>query len=91
VQIWLKELKDGSYALGLFNVAHYGENPASYFRWDNEKEIHFNLNLEKFNLPGKWVIRDVWKQKDIGEFKSAFKTIIPYHGVKLIKLIKIND
>lgn len=91
VQIWLKELKDGSYALGMFNMANYGEQPASYFRWGDEKEIHFNLNLDKFNLPGKWLIRDVWKQKEIGEFSRFFTTKIPHHGVKLIKLIKIND
>jgi alpha-galactosidase len=91
VQIWLKELKDGSYALGMFNMANYGEHPASYFRWGDEKEIRFNLRLDKFNLPGKWLIRDVWKQKEIGEFSRFFTTKIPYHGVKLIKLIKIND
>jgi alpha-galactosidase len=91
VQIWLKELKDGSYALGMFNMANYGEHPASYFRWGNEKEIHFKLDFEKFNLPGKWLIRDVWKQKDAGEFFRFFTTKIPHHGVKLIKLVKIKD
>jgi alpha-galactosidase len=91
VQIWLKELNDGSYALGMFNMANYGDHPASYFRWGDEKEIHFNLHLDKFNLPGKWLIRDVWKQKEIGEFSRLFTTKIPHHGVKLIKLTKIND
>jgi alpha-galactosidase len=72
-------------------MANYGEHPASYFRWGNEKEIHFKLDFEKFNLPGKWLIRDVWKQKDAGEFFRFFTTKIPHHGVKLIKLVKIKD
>jgi alpha-galactosidase len=90
VQLWLKELKDGTFALGMFNMANYGENPASYFRWGNEKNLPFTLNLVKWGLKGLWKIRDVWKQKEIGIFTSTFKTIIPHHGVKLIKLSKIS-
>lgn len=90
VQIWLKELRDGSFAIGLFNMAHYGDSPATYFRWGNEKDLHFTLQLDAFKLPGNWSVRDVWKQKELGTFHSFFKTKIPYHGVKLLKLTKIQ-
>jgi alpha-galactosidase len=32
VQIWVKPLADGSYAVGLFNTDDYGKTPQSYFR-----------------------------------------------------------
>jgi alpha-galactosidase len=86
VQLWLKELEDNNFALGMFNMAYYGENPASYFRWGNEKSLAFTLNMEKWGLTGTWKIRDVWKQKDLGTFKGFFKTGIPHHGVRFVKL-----
>jgi alpha-galactosidase len=90
VQLWLKALSDGSFAMGLFNMAKYGESPKTYFRWGDEKEIDFILPLDTFNLPGKWSIRDVWKQKELGKFHHFFKTKIPHHGVKFIQLTKSN-
>jgi alpha-galactosidase len=85
VQVWLKPLEDGSYAAGLFNTGGYGTDPQSYFRWGDEKAKSFELNFEKIGLNGKWKPRDVWRQKDIGEYSSSFKTSIPYHGVVLLR------
>ncbi len=87
VQIWLKSLEDGSYALGLFNVADFGKTPQSYFRWDDEKARSFTLNLKKAGLTKKYRLRDVWRQKDIGTFSGSFATTIPHHGVVMLKLI----
>jgi alpha-galactosidase len=85
VQVWLKPLEDGSYAAGLFNTGGYGTDPQSYFWWGDEKAKSFELNFEKIGLNGKWKPRDVWRQKDIGEYSSSFKTSIPYHGVVLLR------
>ena len=89
VQIWMKSLEDGSVAVGLFNTAGFAKTPQSYFRWGNEPVKQFSLDLAKVGLQGKHKIRDLWRQKDLGEFEGVFKTEIRHHGVVMIKIAKI--
>lgn len=86
VQVWLKPMEDGSYTAGLFNVDYYGESPQSYFRWGDEKPVTFDFDFSKAGLKGKWKIRDLWRQNDLGVFDGTFKTIIRHHGVALIRM-----
>lgn len=86
VQIWLKELENKEYALGLFNIGDYTKTPASYFRWGDEKPVSFSLDLVKIGLKEKYNIRDVWRQKNLGEFKGTFNTRIRHHGVVMVRL-----
>jgi alpha-galactosidase len=88
VQVWVKPMADGSYAVGLFNTDDYGKTPQSYFRWGNEKPASFEFNFAKAGLHGKWKLRDVWRQKDVGFYNNQFKTTIPYHGVVLLRMYK---
>lgn len=90
VQTWLKEMEDGSYVLGLFHTANYGKTPASWFRWGNEQPVNYTLDWSKLGLSGKWMMRDVWRQKDIGLFSGGRSFSIPYHGVMLIRLRRIK-
>ena len=89
VKIWLKQLEDGSFAIGLFNIADYGKTPQSYFRWGNEMAKPFTFDFAKIGLNGKWKLRDLWRQKDLGEFERSFKTEIRHHGVVMLKMVKI--
>lgn len=86
VQVWVKPMEDGSYAVGLFNIDGFGKTPQSYFRWGNEKPRAFTLNFSSIGLQGKWKLRDVWRQKDIGEQNGLYKTSIPHHGVVLLRM-----
>lgn len=86
VQIWVKPLEDGSYAIGLFNVADYGETPESYFRWGDEKPDFFTFDFTKIGLKGKFKLRDMWQQKDLGNFKDSFTTDIRHHGVVMLRM-----
>jgi len=72
IQVWSKLLSDGSLAVGIFNL---GETP-----------VHYQLSLADLQLSGKHHIRDLWKQKDIGEVNSSFAVNINRHGVKLLKI-----
>jgi len=85
VQIWLKPLEDGSCVVGLFNTADYGKSPQSYFHWGDEQSKKFNFDFAKIGLQGKWKLRDVWRQKDLGEFSGSFQTEIRHHGVILLR------
>jgi alpha-galactosidase len=86
VQIWLKPLEDGSYAVGLFNTAAFGKTPESYFHWGNEKPASFTFDFQKIGLRGKFKLRDVWRQKDLGTFNDSFKTSINHHGVVMLRM-----
>ncbi|MFC5411078.1 NPCBM/NEW2 domain-containing protein [Larkinella bovis] len=86
VQIWVKPLEDGSVAVGLFNVADFGKTPQSYFRWGNEKPRDYSLDLAKIGLTGKYKLRDVWRQKDLGVFTGSFQTAIRHHGVVMLRM-----
>ena len=86
VQIWAKALSDGSYAIGLFNTDDFMKTPQSYFRWGDEQPRQFVFDFAKAGLKGRWKLRDLWRQKDLGEFSGSFKTSIPYHGVTMIRM-----
>lgn len=87
VQVWLKPLEDGSYAIGMFNINGYQKTPQSYFRWGDEKIKSYELDLNKLGLKGKYTIRDVWRQKDLGQYSATFKTAIRHHGVVMVRVI----
>ena len=84
-QIWLRELSNGDYALGIFNHDFYGQKPTSYFRWGHERAREMKIDLAAIGLHGTWKIRDVWRQKDQGK-TNQLKTLIPYHGVSFFRL-----
>jgi alpha-galactosidase len=86
IEIWTRSLEDGSVAVGLFNTDHYGETPASYFHWGNEKPVKYTFDLAGAGLKGKWKVRDVWRQKDLGVFEGKLSTAIRHHGVSLLRL-----
>ncbi|HWB92236.1 MAG TPA: GH92 family glycosyl hydrolase, partial [Puia sp.] len=86
VQVWMRPLEDGAFAVGLFNTAGFGTSPQSYFRWGNEGAAAFELDLAKLGLNGRWRLRDVWRQKDLGVFDGSYSTTIRHHGVVLLRL-----
>ena len=70
-QVWVKELEDGSRAVGIFNVG--------------EKYENIRVDWEELGLTGKYSIRDCWRQKDLGT-GSNYTGRIPPHGVSLLKI-----
>jgi alpha-galactosidase len=86
VQTWLKTMEDGSYVLGLFHTGNYGESPASWFRWGNEQPVSYRLEWSKLEMSGRWSMRDLWRQQDMGMMTAGRAFSIPYHGVMLIRL-----
>ena len=86
-QIWSKKLHDGSYAVGFFHVDPY------FILWDQDdaeamqmREYDFNFDLKQLGIDGKAMVRDLWRQKDLGEVNGSFQTKVPYHGVTLVKI-----
>ena len=67
-----KEMADGSRAVGLFNTK--GAEGAVRVKWS------------ELGIEGKRVVRDLWRQKDLGEFEGEFTATVPGHGVVLVRI-----
>ncbi len=87
VQVFAKQLEDGSMAVGLFNVGKLGgQSPAEYFDWDNKASVTASLPIAALGWAGRVSVRDLWRQKELGVFESSFSSEIPRHGVMLVKV-----
>ncbi len=88
-QIWVKEISDGSKVVGLFWVGKKPHRPSDYFRWKDEKKlVRITLRESEIGMNGKFKVRDLWRQKDLGVYKNKFTAEVPYNGVVLIKVVK---
>lgn len=72
LEVWIKELKDGSKAMGLFN------------RSDADAEI--TAKWSDAGLSGRQKVRDVWEHKDLDVATDQITLPVPRHGVVLLKL-----
>ena len=72
LEIWAKDMEDGSKAVGLFNR---GETAA-----------HVEIKWSDLGLKGPHRVRDLWRQSDLGKFSDAFGTEVPRHGVVLVRV-----
>jgi hypothetical protein len=71
-EVWVRELKGGSRAVGLFNRG--------------EQTAEVTLNWQDAKLTGPWAARDLWQHKDLGTFDAKITQPIPPHGTVLLKL-----
>jgi alpha-galactosidase len=72
LEVWAKDLEDGSKAVGLFNR---GEDTATV-----------SVTWAELGLSGKHDVRDLWRQKDLGKFVEQFSVEVGRHGVVLVKI-----
>lgn len=70
-----KDMKDGSKAAGLFNIT-------------DSITRKLTVKWSELGIKGKYIARDLWRQKDIGTFEEEFSTNVNPHGVVLINLRK---
>jgi alpha-galactosidase len=72
LQVWAKTLDDGSRAVGLFNCSSLPTKVA--------------VTWSALGLTGNQMVRDLWRQKDLGRFDRSFSAQVPSHGVVLVKV-----
>jgi alpha-galactosidase len=75
-EIWKRELVDGSIATGLFNRGKAAADVAAI--WSD------------LGISGKFVVRDLWRQTDLGTFTDKYSVKVARHGVAMIRLIPSN-
>jgi alpha-galactosidase len=76
-EIWVKDLEDGTKAVGLFNKT--------------TEAMKISLDFKDLKIIKKQLVRDVWRQKDLGTFANQFESLVPTHGVCLIKLHDLTE
>jgi alpha-galactosidase len=73
-EVWLRHLEDRSLAIGLFNRGN--------------TECAVTAQWKNLDVSGKYLVRDLWRQKDLGLFSDKFTSPVPAHGVVLVRLTK---
>jgi hypothetical protein len=73
IQVWVKQLADGSKAIGIFNLG--------------EKYSKYDLDVKSIKMGKAKVLRDIWRQKDIAKNVAVVSCNIPPHGVRLYKVM----
>ncbi len=84
--IMVKDLADGSKAVGLFHVTGSSTDPLDHFDWGNRKAKEMSISWEELGISGSKKARDLWRQKDLGEFDDGITLKVPYHGVQMIRI-----
>lgn len=74
LEVWAKQMQDGSRAVVLLN------------RDSSEKEIAFSW--EDIGYPGHLSasVRDLWRAKDLGQFKGRFSAPVASHSVVMVRV-----
>jgi alpha-galactosidase len=74
LEIWAKQMADGSVATGLFNRG--------------ESELKITLDLKKLGFDGPAKLRDLWLHKDAAMAEGSYTATVPKHAVVLLKVSK---
>jgi alpha-galactosidase len=71
--VMVKDMEDGTKAVGLFNRSEFPTRVA--------------VDWADAGVEGKRVVRDLWRQKDLGKFSDRFAAEVPRHGGVLVRLL----
>jgi alpha-galactosidase len=97
LEVWAKDMEDGSKAVGLFNRSEAeavvsvkwlelginGPQPASGGAPQNGASPLTTLGQQTGR---RRLVRDLWRQKDLSQFRDQFQTPVPRHGVVLVRV-----
>jgi len=72
LEVWAKDMEDGSKAVGLFNRG--------------TAEARVTAKWSDLGLTGKQKVRDLWRQKNLGDVADQFEAAVPRHGVVLVRM-----
>jgi alpha-galactosidase len=71
VVVWTSKMQNGDINLALFNLS---SSPRIV-----------NVAFSELGVKGKLAVRDLWQQKDLGKFTSAYSHDVPSHGAALVR------
>jgi alpha-galactosidase len=71
-EVWIKHLEDSTIAVGLFNR---GQEP-----------VKITAFWKDLGISGKQIVRDLWRQKELGKYNRKFSAKVERHGVVMVKM-----
>lgn len=74
-RVYAKKMADGSKAVGLFNTGTNGT-------------INVTVKWSDLKISGRQSVRDLWRQKDLGNFTGEFSLPVAPHSAELVKISK---
>ena len=74
LDVWVKDLEDGSKAVGFFNRAR--------------EPLEATVDLKDLGLAGKYHVRDLWKRADLPNVEGQITINPAPHGVQLYKFTR---
>jgi len=97
LEVWAKDMEDGSKAVGLFNRgaaeavvsvnwSELGITGAQAASGGAAQNGASTLISSAQHTGSRRLVRDLWRQKDLGQFKDQFQTPVPRHGVVLVRV-----
>ncbi len=89
--IMVKDLSDGTLAVGIFHISEDSNEPASYFDFGEKEPVKIKVTAEELGIHGTFEARDLWRQQDLGEFDNFIELEVPQHGVQLISIKTSNQ
>ncbi len=75
LEVWAKDMEDGRKAVGLFNLDA-----------DTRIKTTVTVKWSDLGITGKHLVRDLWRQKDLGTFDRQFSAPVGADGVVLVSL-----
>ncbi|GAA4279512.1 NPCBM/NEW2 domain-containing protein [Aquimarina mytili] len=85
-----KQLYNGDFAIAVINKGLYYNTPIDQFNWGDEAPRELDLKELKITLNGDFMVRDVWKQKNIEEFSKSQKIKVNHHGASLLRFKRVK-
>jgi len=70
--VLIKDMEDGSKAVGLCNRSVVAQT--------------VSVDWSTLGISGKQIVRDLWREKDLGTFEGQFSGNVPPHGVLLLRV-----
>lgn len=71
-EVWSRVLENGDMAVGLFNKT--------------TGPLYVPVDMADLGAGGKWRMRDLWRQTDLGLVRGHFEMLARSHGVRFIRL-----
>ena len=71
-EIWAKPMSDGSFVLALVNAVR--------------KTTTVTADFRSLGLDGKWRVRDLWRQQDLGVYGAEYSCDVPPLATQLVRL-----
>jgi len=72
LEVWAKEMEDGSRAVGLFNRG--------------PKAAEVTARWKDIGLSGRQPVRDLWRQQDLTIVQDEYTVAVPQHGCVLLRI-----